>query len=78
MDDFFSVPAGYADPDEKDAVSISPVPADAYEHPGKWLALRGGQVGAVKDTYGELEDEFGDPSLGVTFFYVPTTTIYAL
>lgn len=78
MDDFFSVPAGYADPDEKDGVSISPVPPDAYDHPGKWLALRGGQVIAVKDTEAELRDEFGDRCLGMTFFYVPTTTIYAL
>ena len=78
MDDFFSVPSGYADPDEKDAVSVASIPADAYEHPGKWLALSGGQVIAIKDTYGELRDELEDPSLKVSFFHVPTTAIYAL
>jgi hypothetical protein len=79
VDDFFSVPLGYAGPgEEEDGFSISPVPPDAYDHPGKWLALGSGQVLAVRDTAAELRDEFGAHRLGVTFFYVPTATIYAL
>ena len=79
MDDYFSVPLGYTAPgEEEDGASASPVPSEAYDHPGKWLALHGGQVMTVKDTEAELREELGDRRLGVTFFYVPTTALYAL
>ena len=78
MDDFFSVPAGYVGPDEGGSgVSISPVPPDAYDHPGKWLLLGKGAILAIRDTEDELEQEFGERRTGVTFFHVPTTTIFA-
>jgi hypothetical protein len=79
MDDFFSVPVGYVGPDEGGdrRVSISPVPPDAYDHPGKWLALGAGKILAIRDTWEELESEFGDRGREVSFFHVPTTTIFA-
>lgn len=78
MDDFFSVPLGYVGPGEGESgSSISPVPPDAYDHPGKWLLLGKGKVLAIRDTREELETEFGDHRTGVTRFHVPTTTIFA-
>ena len=78
MDDLFSVPIGYAAPgEEEDGISISPVPPDAYDYPGKWLALRAGQILAVRDTEAELRSEFEDRRAEVSFFYVPTTTVFA-
>lgn len=76
--DLFSVPLGHAAPgEEEDAVSISPVPPEAYQHPGKWLGLRAGQIIAIKDTPAELQDELGDRRFKVSFFHVPTTTVFA-
>jgi hypothetical protein len=78
LEDFFSVPAGYVGPSEGGSrgLSPSPVPPDAYDHPGKWLALRSRKILAIKDTWEELESEFGDRR-EVSFFHVPTTTIFA-
>jgi hypothetical protein len=80
MDDLFSVPLGYVDPDQgpDDGMSPSPVPPEAFDHRGKWLALHAGKVLAVRDTPEELWDEFGDRSAEVSFFHVPSTHIYAL
>jgi hypothetical protein len=76
MNDLFSVPLGYIAPgEEDDGVSPSPVPAEAYEHRGKWLALHVGKILAVKDTRAELRKQFGDRHLGVTFFHVPPTPL---
>ncbi len=78
MDDLFSVPLGYAAPgEEEDGVSISPVPPDAYDHPGKWLALHAAQILAVRDTEAELRNEFEDRAAEVSFFHVPTATVFA-
>jgi hypothetical protein len=78
LEDFFSVPAGYVGPGQGESgTSMSPVPPDAYDHPGKWLALCAGKVLAIRDTEEELEREFGDRSREVSFFHVPTTTIFA-
>jgi hypothetical protein len=78
LKDFFSVPAGYVGPGEGESgTSMSPVPPDAYEHRGKWLALGSRKILAIKDTRAELESEFGDRRREVSFFHVPTTTIYA-
>ena len=78
LEDFFSVPAGYVGPGEGESgTSISPIPPDAYDHPGKWLLLGAGKVLAIRNTWEELEREFGDRRTGVTFFHVPTTTIFA-
>ena len=72
MDDLFSVPLGTVPPGEpEESVGISPVPAEAAEHRGKWLALRSGKIIAVRDTAAELRKEFGDHHLGITFFRVP-------
>jgi hypothetical protein len=82
MDDFFSVPVGYVDPDQgpddDDRVSPSPIPPEAYEHRGKWLALRGRKILAVRDTSAELREEFGHRRTEVVFFHVPPAAIYAL
>ena len=78
MDDLFSVPIGYAAPgEEEDGISPSPVPPDAYDHPGKWLALHGGRILAIRDQEVELRDEFEDRAAEVSFFYVPTATVFA-
>jgi len=79
MDDFFSVPAGFADPsqDSDDEVLPSPVPPEAFKHRGKWLALHGRRILAVKDTEAELRKEFADRRSVVSFFHVPTTSVYA-
>lgn len=78
MDDLFSVPIGYAAPgEEEDGDSISPVPPDAYDYPGKWLALHAAQILAVRNTPAELEQEFGDRRHEISFFHVPTSTIFA-
>jgi len=75
MDDLFSVPLGYVDPDQgpDDELSPSPIPPEAFEHRGKWLALRGRKVLAVRDTRAELRQEFGLHHPGITFFNVPET-----
>ncbi|MFI4992655.1 MAG: hypothetical protein ACHQCH_03425 [Solirubrobacterales bacterium] len=82
MDDFFSVPLGYVDPDQgpddDDRVSPSPIPPEAYEHRGKWLALRGRKILAIRDTEAELREEFGHRRTEVIFFHVPVSPIYAL
>ena len=76
MDDFFSVPLGTVAPGEQeDSVGIAPVPAEAYKHRGKWLALRSGQILAVRDTRAELREEFGDRRAEVSFFHVPPTAL---
>ncbi len=78
MEDLFSVPLGYAGPgEEADGISISPVPPDAYDHPGKWLALHAGEILAVRDTPAELRQEFADRRAEVSFFHVPITTVFA-
>lgn len=79
--DLFSVPLGYVDPDQGPDDGISTVPAipdEAFDHRGKWVALRAGKLLAVRDTSEELWDEFGDRAAEVSFFHVPTTNIYAL
>jgi hypothetical protein len=81
MDDFFSVPLGYVDPDQRpddDVLSPSPIPPEAFEHRGKWLALRGRKILAVRDTRAELRKEFGHRRTEVVFFHVPVSSIYAL
>lgn len=79
MDDLFSVPLGYADPDQgdEDELSISPVPPAAFEHPGKWVALHAGRLIAVRDTPAELREEFEGRRSEVSFFHVPTTRLFA-
>ncbi len=76
MYDFFSVPLGYAAPsEEEDGISISPVPAEAAKHRGKWLALRSGKIVAVRDSVEALRKEFGEHHVGVTFFHVPASPV---
>lgn len=79
MDDLFSVPLGYVGPDQgsEDGVSTSSIPPEAFEHPGKHVALRGPKIVAVKDTFEELFEELGDRRFEVSFFHVPTTNVFA-
>lgn len=55
----------------------SPIPAEAYEHRGKWVALQGTRLIAVRDTSEELRKEFGHRRTEVIFFHVPETSKYA-
>lgn len=77
--DLFSVPLGYVDPDQgpDDELSISPIPPEVVDYPGKWLALHAGRILAVRDTRQELRDEFTTRRADVSFFHVPTTRIFA-
>jgi hypothetical protein len=76
MDDFFSVPLGTLPPDEpEESVGISPVPAEAYEHRGKWLALLRGRIVAIHDSEAEI---YADPIVRkpeITTFHVPPTPL---
>jgi len=79
MDDLFSVPLGYVDPDQgpDNGVSLPAIPPEAFEHRGKWLALRGRKILAVRDTRAELRKEFGHRRTGLIFFHVPETRNFA-
>lgn len=80
MDDLFSVPLGYVDPDQgpDDGVSTVPaVPPEAFEHPGKYLALRRQKIVAIGDTHEELLEILGDRRSEVSLFHVPTSRIFA-
>jgi hypothetical protein len=80
MDDLFSVPLGYVDPDQgpDDGVSTVPaIPDEAFEHRGKWLALRGRKILAIRDSRAELRKEFGHRRTEVVFFHVPETRNFA-
>jgi hypothetical protein len=79
MVDLFSVPLGYVDPRQgpDDGISPSPIPSEAFDHRGKWVALHAGKLLAVRNTPAELWAEFGDRRSEVSFFRVPTTNIYA-
>jgi hypothetical protein len=79
MDDLFSVPLGYVDPDQPPAegVALSSVPTDAYKYRDKWLALRNRKVVAVHDSEREL---YADPIVhdpGVTIFWAPDADVFA-
>ncbi len=79
MDDLFSVPLGYVDPGQRDdgEVSISSIPPEVVDYPGKYVALRRRKVVAAKDTLTELLEELGDRRSEVSLFHVPTTRIFA-
>jgi len=75
VDDLFSVPLGYVDPDQgpDNELSLPAIPAEAFEHRGKWVAFRGCKILAVRDTRAEL----GQRRTGVIFFHVPETRVFA-
>lgn len=79
--DLFAQPIGAEPPDQnnedEDIVLPSPIPPEAFEHRGKWLALHNREILAVRDTEEELEKEFGDRGHEVSFFHVSPTPIYA-
>jgi hypothetical protein len=79
VDDLFSVPLGYVDPDQgpDNELSLPSIPAEAFEHRGKWLALRGRKILAIRDSRAELRKEFGHRRTEVRFFHVPETRNFA-
>jgi hypothetical protein len=79
MDDLFSVPLGYVDPDQgpDNELSLPAIPPEVVDYPGKWLALRGRKILAVRDTRAELREEFGHRRTEVIFFHVPTSRVFA-
>jgi hypothetical protein len=79
MNDLFSVPLGYVDPDQgpDDGLSTSSIPPEAFEHPGKWVALRGSILDTVSDTRSELLEALGGRRSEVSLFHVPTTNVFA-
>jgi len=77
--DLFAVPLGYVDPDQgpEDELSISPIPSEAFDHRGKWVALRRRSVVAIHDSEAQL---YADPVMRqpqVTPFHVPASRIIA-
>jgi len=81
LEDLFSVPLGYVDPDQgpDDGVSTLPaIPDEAFDHRGKWVAFRGGaKVDMIRDTENELLDALGGRRVGVILFHVPETRNFA-
>ncbi len=79
VDDLFSVPLGYVDPDQgsDDGLSTSSIPSETFKHPGKWVALRGSVLDTVSDTQEELLQELGGRRSEVALFHVPSTRIFA-
>jgi len=79
MDDLFSVPLGYVGPDQGPDNELSPpaIPAEAFEHRGKWVAFRGAGLDMIRDTQEELLEALGDQRLGVVLFHVPETRNFA-
>lgn len=78
--DLFDVPLGYVDPElipDDDDIDLSPIPPGAYDHPGKWLALHAAEILAIADSSEELETRFADRVHEVSFFHVPTATVFA-
>jgi hypothetical protein len=79
MNDLFSVPLGYIDPNQgpDNELSLPAIPSEAFEHPGKYLALRGRRIVAMSDTRKQLLKALGDRRSEVVLFHVPTTRIFA-
>jgi hypothetical protein len=79
VDDLFSVPLGHVDPTQgpDDGFSTSSIPLEAFDHPGKWVAVRGASLDAICDTRGGLLDALGDRRSEVSLFHVPTTNVFA-
>jgi hypothetical protein len=79
MIDLFSVPVGTVPQEDlEDGVDDSlPFPPEINDHRGKWVAIRGSEMIAVRDTERELFDEFGLLHPGITFFRVPTSDVAA-
>jgi hypothetical protein len=79
MDDLFSVPLGYVDPDQgpDNELSLPPIPPEVFEHPGKYVALRRRKIVAISDTHEELLEALGDRRSEVSLFHVPTSRVFA-
>lgn len=78
--DLFALPVGSEAPrqgDDDDAVMASPVPPEAFEHRGKWVALRAAWVIAVRDSFAALRDDRQVQDFDVSFFHVPSTPVIA-
>jgi hypothetical protein len=73
MDDLFSVPVGTVPQEDAEYGESGPLfPPEVFaEHQGKWVALRGFELLAVRDTRKELREEFGLHHPGILFFDVP-------
>jgi hypothetical protein len=71
--DLFSVPAGTVPQQDAEYGESGPLfPPEVFEkHQGKWVALKGMKLIAVRDTEEELRAKFGPQRLGVEFFHVP-------
>jgi len=75
IDDFFSVPLGTVpagEPDESFDGSV-PFPKEINDYRGKWVAVSGTKIIAVRATEALLRKALGDQHLGVTLFHVPTS-----
>jgi hypothetical protein len=79
VDDLFSVPLGYVDPDQgpDNELSLPAVPPAAFEYPGKHVALRGQKIVAIADTYEELLETLGDKHSKLLLFHVPASRVFA-
>jgi hypothetical protein len=73
MIDLFSVPAGTIPQEDSEYAECGHLfPPEVFEkHQGKWVAMKGFELVAVRDTEDELRAEFGGQRLGLRFFDVP-------
>jgi hypothetical protein len=79
MLDLFSVPVGTVpQTDPEDGVDHSvPFPAEIDDYLGKWVAVRRGEILAVRDTEAELRKALGEEQFGVRLFHVPASDVAA-
>jgi hypothetical protein len=79
MIDLFSVPAGtvpQVDPEHGVDHSV-PFPPEIDDHRGKWVAVRQGEIIAVRDTQRELRQAVSEEHGAVRLFHVPTSDVAA-
>jgi len=73
MTDFFSVPAGTVPQEDSEYAECGHLfPPEVFaKHQGKWVAMKGLELVAVRDTRQQLREEFGLHHPGIDFFDVP-------
>ncbi len=52
-------------------------PAEMDDYLGKWVAVRRGEIIAVRDTQEDLLEALGADHLGVRLFHVPNSVVAA-
>jgi hypothetical protein len=74
--DLFAAPLGSAPDDPELLEGISPVPAEAFDYRGQWVAIRGQKVVAARDRLRDLREAPEVKDTDVTY-HVPTSPTVA-